>query len=631
MMRAALCLLAALPITARACAAQVSTAQLPSAEDCIRALAAAPAWAEDVAGNRRADLVVRRSWQGGRCVAALENRSNRAVAVERVVLASWKHGLSDRTSIYGEGLQMLSQTGGTLAAPVDEGYLTDRGHYKIALPEGASAVVYGALMLGSADPGAAADPPAIPVPLLLLGFSSCRRFTPKFELWPERIDVVLECEGLELAAGASWELEELMVLSGDHRDQLFAELAARISANHPPRFPDTPPSGWCSWYCFGPRATAEDIRSNLSWLSEHAPALRYVQIDDGYQAAMGDWTTTGDAFGGGVHEVLREIREVGFEPAIWVAPFIAQEDSQLFREHPDWFVKAPDGSPLRSSDVSFGGWRFGPWYCLDGTHPEVQVHYRELFRLMREDWGCSYFKLDATFWGMMHGGSHHDPDATRVEAYRRGMQAILDGAEDAFVLGCNHPIWPSFGLIDGSRSSMDVGRKWGNFRRTGRENLLRNWQNGRLWWNDPDCLLLTGELSDAEFQYHASLLHATGGMLLSGDDLPQLSEGRAAMLKQLAAPTGVPASFADHGLEVGVMELDGEQRVFFFNATDQPASRGCELDQLSQVHDFWTGEDLGPFRGRLELELPPRSARVLRCAPLGEPLASPLDQDHSPG
>ena len=50
---------------------------------------------------------------------------------------------------------------------------------------------------------------------------------------------------------------------------------------------------------------------------------------------------------------------------------------------------------------------------------------------MRREWGCTYFKLDANFWGAIHGGRFHDPQATRIEAYRRGMQAILRGAGDA--------------------------------------------------------------------------------------------------------------------------------------------------------------------------------------------------------
>ena len=57
-----------------------------------------------------------------------------------------------------------------------------------------------------------------------------------------------------------------------------------------------------------------------------------------------------------------------------------------------------------------------PWFALDGTHPEVQAHLTGLFRTMRQEWGCTYFKLDANFWGAMHGGRLHDPKATRIEA-----------------------------------------------------------------------------------------------------------------------------------------------------------------------------------------------------------------------
>ena len=45
---------------------------------------------------------------------------------------------------------------------------------------------------------------------------------------------------------------------------------------------------------------------------------------------------------------------------------------------------------------------------------------------MRHDWGCTYFKLDANFWGAIHGGHFHDPAATRIEAYRRaGMTTVV--------------------------------------------------------------------------------------------------------------------------------------------------------------------------------------------------------------
>ena len=159
---------------------------------------------------------------------------------------------------------------------------------------------------------------------------------------------------------------------------------------------------------------------------------------------------------------------------------------------------------------------------------------------MRKDWGCTYFKLDANFWGAMHGGNFHDPKATRIEAYRRGMRAILSGAGDSFILGCNHPMWPSFGLIHGSRSSADIKRAWATFEHVARQNLSRNWQNGKLWWNDPDAVVLTGNLPDDEFPFHATAVYASGGMVLSSDDLTKIAPDRLAMLRKLLPPPESP-------------------------------------------------------------------------------------------
>jgi alpha-galactosidase len=327
---------------------------------------------------------------------------------------------------------------------------------------------------------------------------------------------------------------------------------------------------------------------------------------------MGDWLDTGAAFGGNVRSVLAEIRRKGFEPAIWVAPFVAEENSTVFQQHPAWFIADAAGAPLRSDRVTFGGWRRGPWYALDGTHPGAQDHLARVFKTMREEWGCTYFKLDANFWGAMHGGRFHDARATRIEAYRRGMQAILRGAGDSFLLGCNHPIWPSAGLIHGSRSSNDIKRTWDRIATTARQNLSRNWQNGRLWWNDPDAVVLASDLTDAECQFHATAIYATGGLVLSGDDLTKLPPTRAAMLRKLLPPSGVAATFDDATLRVGVVTLPSARMMCLFNWDDRPQTLSVRLPVPATVTDYWTGEPLGLRRGVLSIEMAPRSARLLK-------------------
>lgn len=545
-----------------------------------------------------------REWEGPFCRSRLSNTGSSAARVEQVVLFEAADGLPPDTRLYGEGFQMLSQTGGTRGEPRALGDYTDARHYRLPQPEGAS-VVYGMMTLSSA-----ADVHH------LTAFTSCRRFSGQFNVRDATLEGALDTEGLELRPGESWELEELTFRTGREPAALLDELAGRLARNHPPLSFPAPPSGWCSWYCFGPRVTGQQVLDNLDAIAKNVPGLKYVQIDDGYQPAMGDWLETGPAFGGDVRGVLRRIRERGFEPAIWVAPFIAEKGSHLFGSHPEWFVKDAAGAPLSADRVTFGGWRRGPWYAVDGTHPGAQEHLERVFRTLRQEWGCTYFKLDANFWGAIHGGRFHDPQATRVEAYRRGMEAVRRGAGDAFLLGCNHPIWASLGQVHGSRSSNDIKRSWSRVAGTARQNLLRNWQNGRLWWNDPDAVVLTGELSEDETRFHATAIYATGGMLLSGDDLTHIPPDRLAMLRKLQPPTRVAARFADDSLRVGTIRLGDRRIACLLNWDDVPQSLSFPLPRPHRVVDLWSDEDRGRHDGVVATTLPARSGTVLVCDPV---------------
>ena len=579
-----------------------ATIQLPETLG-QRALANSPWRVTGPDGQPLSSVKVDRTWQGALCQSTVTNTGPSPARIKDIVLFDVQHGFPPDTRFYGEGFQMLTQNGGTVGAPADLGNYTDPKHYKLAEPEGARAV-YGLATFATNTSDYHA-----------LAFTSCRRFSGAIHVRPRSLQVVVEAEGLTLDPGQTWALEDVSYSQGRDREVLLDRLAAHLVTNHPPLKFSAPPAGWCSWYCFGPRVTAQQVLDNLDVIARKIPGLKYIQIDDGYQPAMGDWLETGAAFGGAVQTVLKEIRARGFEPAIWVAPFIAEETSALFKQHPDWCVKDADGTPLRSNKVTFGGWRRGPWYALDGTHPDARAHLTQVFTTMREQWGCTYFKLDANFWGAIHGGRFHDPKATRIEAYRRGMAAVLKGTHDAFVLGCNHPIWPSLGLIHGSRSSHDIKREWKRISDTARQNLMRNWQNGRLWWNDPDAIVLTGELPEHEFRFHATAIYATGGMILSGDDLTTISEPRLAMLRQLEPPTGVAARFQDDSLQVGTVDLKDRRVVCLLNWGDAPLNLSFSLSRRHSLRELWTGETLGDRRGPVGVDVGPRDGRVIVCTP----------------
>ncbi len=543
---------------------------------------------------------IEKKWTGNTCSLELINKSSTPAKVLDVVAFRLRSPWAPTTELYGEGFTMLSQTGGTLEKPVDIGQYTDRDHYKIPERKGYRSL-YGMAVFHPKD-----------APFQVIGFTSCKKFVGRIDVKADEICVSIDTENLILKPGEKMKLESVGCYSDNIRSKALASLGAAISKNQPRLAFPAPPKGWCSWYCFGPQVTAKDISANLSEIKKSLPSLRYIQIDDGYQPQMGDWLETGTAFGGEIQEILKTIKQNKFEPAIWVAPFVAGEKSHLFQNHPDWFVKVDDGKPMRSDKVGFGGWRLGPWYCLDGTHPEAQKFLEELFKTMREKWGCTYFKLDANYWGAIHGGHFYDPKATRVEAYRRGMQAVLRGTKNAFVLGCNHPLWPSIGLIHGSRSSMDIDRSWSSFTSTGRENLLRGWQNGSLWWNDPDCLILTGNQPDNEFMFHSALLYATSGMILSGDDLTKITPERRAILTRVAAKKFEQFEFDNDRFELGTAQSKDKTEWVLLNWTDSPVSRTINLTSESTLTDVLLGTEIGTQKaGPLTMMLPPRSGRVL--------------------
>lgn len=568
-------------------------------------------------------IEVSRVWDGKLCRALVTNRGEQPVRLSEVVLFAGEWNLAPTCDFYGEGYQMLSQTIGTLSAPVDVTRYSDHGHYRMTQTPG-MITAYNMVLLSEG-----------PDTHTLLAFTSCRRFNGTLRLNPERFEIALDMEGLTLAPQEAWELEEFCCLEGEEHNELLTGLAELIAAHHPLLPVKSIPTGWCSWYYYGPRISEQTIFANMQSIADQQLPLTYIQIDDGFQSAMGDWLTTGTRFPQGIAQLCHQIRQQGYEPAIWAAPFIAEQDSQIFREHPDWFVQDEQGEPLPSNRFSFGGWRHGPWYMLDGTHPQAQAHLERLFSIMRREWDCDYFKLDALTWGALHGGQHYDRSATRVEAYRRGMEAVLRGAgADSFVLGCNAPMWPSLGLVHGMRVSGDISRSWSIISSVARECFLRNWQHNRLWVNDPDCVVLENRATSLiapggekkarppatpdEFIFHATAIYASGGMVLAGDKMDGLPAEKQTILRKLLPPGGLAACFDDSDCRVGRIQFPDHLKLCLFNWSEEADDFAVDLPgEAYHVSDYWSDEDLGRQSGRLLVaNVPAHSARLLVCRPL---------------
>lgn len=564
-------------------------------------------------------LRVIREWDGDACRLAVANDGPDPVRVTEVAAFITKMPYPVDTPFYGEGYNMLSQYEGTIGAFGSVSSLTDGGHYKFPQAKGFS-TVYNLLVLYPKDE------------VIVLGFSSCRRFRGELRFNTNAIEVVVCCEGVELHAGETLQLEEFFIATGSDRERLLDAFGRRIEVNHPRLPVSEVPTGWCSWYCYGDSLTERDLFDNLAAMQQHHPDLRFIQLDAGYQRRMGDWLTPHPNFPNGIRSLCRRIKDAGFEPALWVAPFIAEEQSKVLRDHPEWFVQNDDGAPLCSADVTFGGWRWAPWYMLDGTHPGAQDYLRDVFRTMREEWQCRYFKLDATIWGAMPWGRRHDLQATSIDGYRAGMQALREGAgDDAYVLGSNAPMWPSIGELHAMRVSNDVSRKWETFQGCAREAFRRSWQNGHLWLNDPDCLVLSNldreviakvgaplkhgeDLGEEEFSFHAACILACGGPVLVSERMMDLNADHHRIIRKLLPPGGKAARFDNCDFRTGRIDTDNAHLLCLFNWGDDPATMNVSLSGPHDVSSYWTDEVLAcGVTSTPHLTLAPRSARVLMC------------------
>jgi hypothetical protein len=110
-------------------------------------------------------------------------------------------------------------------------------------------------------------------------------------------------------------------------------------------------------------------------------------------------------------------------------------------------------------------------------------------------------------------------------------------------------------------------------------------------------VVLTGELSENELLFHATAIYATGGMLLSGDDLTAITPAHLALLRKLSPPTGVPARFTDESFRVGELELSG-RRLFCLPIGAILPRRSPSVSQVSigfaTSGATWTWASTGP-------------------------------------
>lgn len=119
--------------------------------------------------------------------------------------------------------------------------------------------------------------------------------------------------------------------------------------------------------------------------------LDMLVMDDGWFGArsddhrgLGDWVPNMDKLGGTVADLARRVNECGLGFGIWVEPEMVNEDSDLFRAHPDWALSVPGKDPVLGRDQ----------LVLDLGRPEVRDNLFQQLCAVLDQGGVEYVKWD---------------------------------------------------------------------------------------------------------------------------------------------------------------------------------------------------------------------------------------------
>lgn len=114
-------------------------------------------------------------------------------------------------------------------------------------------------------------------------------------------------------------------------------------------------------------------------------------MDDGWfgrrdddNSGLGDWYVNENKLGESLGSLIQRINGLGVKFGIWIEPESINEDSELYREHPDWVLSVPGRSPIRARNQ----------LVLDFSRPDVVDYIFERICGILDQGNIEYVKWD---------------------------------------------------------------------------------------------------------------------------------------------------------------------------------------------------------------------------------------------
>ena len=285
--------------------------------------------------------------------------------------------------------------------------------------------------------------------------------------------------------------------------------------------------GYTSWYNYYQNINEEIILRDLEGLDNR---FNLFQIDDGYEAFVGDWLNIDkNKFPNGFNDIVNKIHNKGFKAGIWLAPFVAEEKSDLYQNHKNLFKKDSHGNFIKCG----GNW--SGFYLLDIDNKDTLDYIRKCLEYYM-DMGFDFFKLDFLYAVSLP----RYYDKTKAMATDNAYKFLREVLKDKLILGCGAIPFSSYTYFDYLRVGPDVSLQFDDvwFMRlahreristkvTLQNTIYRSIFNNHLFLNDPDVFLLRSDNIKLSYKQKESLLIINalfGSVLMTSDNLSSYDE-----------------------------------------------------------------------------------------------------------
>ena len=119
--------------------------------------------------------------------------------------------------------------------------------------------------------------------------------------------------------------------------------------------------------------------------------VEMLVVDDGWfghrdwdNSSLGDWFIDKKKLPNGMEGLCKRLNENGMDLGVWFEPENISEDSELFKNHPDYVLRVPSREPMRAR------WE----YCLDMSRKDVRDNIFEQMEKVISSCPIKYIKWD---------------------------------------------------------------------------------------------------------------------------------------------------------------------------------------------------------------------------------------------